>query len=200
MGRLYKLFWISIVVIIFIWAIFAFFGKFAFTPTVSYKISEPILNKENKNIDYWVDVVYSSEGAFVAGEPVEVEVSVRRAQGAKFIDVNTNCMIFDKNSYFIMNIGETKINPEGVVCLDYYVEEDKLYNKGDILYDVPGSFLAYGIMFSTDDSKIVEFESKKQVHISPHDVARQIENNNRIFSLTLIMIGLAIITFLTRKK
>ena len=70
---------------------------------------------------------------------------------------------------------------------------EKLIGSKSIFFSSPGEYTLYRLSFSNEDKEI-NTESKKKITIVGAENWLTLEQNNRIFSLTLIIIALTLIS------
>lgn len=189
--------------VLIIWAFLAFIGIFSFIPEAEYHFQESYAVEEDNGIDYIVTIDFKSVGAFIAGRPINVEVEVSKGIGKKFVNAENIIMIGNSGSAYGFPPRKEDaygLYDGGLIHLKVMDDGEKLIGSKSIFFSRPGEYLIYdALVFYNEDGQIGT-QSKNEIPICGSEAWLSIEQNNRIFSLTLIVIALTLISLLNSRK
>lgn len=201
-SHILKILQIIIVLVFFSLAYLAFVGIFSFIPEAEYHFQEPYVVEETKGIDYIITINFKSDGAFIAGRRINVEVEVSRVIGKKFVEGDNFIMIGSSGSAYEYPLGKMDygLYNGSIITLRVMGDGEKLKGSQSIFFNCPGEYPIYSnLVFLNEDDRIV-IQSENKILISSSEAWLPIEQNNRIFSLTLIIVALTLISLLNIRK
>lgn len=191
----------AIIGILFIWAILSFFGILSFISKAEYHSQESYTSDYEVGPDYVISVDFSSSGAFVVGKKVDVDVNILRGKGKKFVEGNNYIIIGDTTTYHYPQIeGSPGLYASGILDLELVDNGDKLIGSGSIYFNQQGEHEIYSnVVFSNEDGPI-RTKSENKIPILGPESWLTIEQNNRLFSLTLIITALTLFLVFDQRK
>jgi len=193
-----------IVLILFIWAFLAlaFSGKFSFIPEAEYHFQEPYVVEETKGIDYIITVDFKSNGAFIAGKPINVEVEVSKLIGKKFVEGENFIIIGSSGSAYEYPLRKIEhgLYKGSIIYLRVMGDGEKLIGSKSIFFSSPGEYPIYSTLVFFNEDVQIGIQTENKIPISSSEAWLTIEQNNRIFSLTLVIVALALISLLNLRK
>ncbi|MBW2974854.1 hypothetical protein KY366_03990 [Candidatus Woesearchaeota archaeon] len=192
----------GIVIILFIWAIFSFWGIFSFIAEAEYHFQEPYVIEPTRGIDYIISIDFKSKGGFIAGKKIDADIEVSRGIGKKFVSGENRIFIgnFGTSYAYPLSKEEKGVYSGGIIELTLTENGEKLVGSDSILFSRPGEYPIYSALtFFTEDGRIT-IPSENKIPISRPEVWLSIEQNNRIFSLTLIILALTLISLYYQNK
>jgi len=201
MGKIrIKLKWIYLIpLIFFIWSILSFFNIASFIPKAEYHFQEPYIIEIEKGIDYIITMNFVSDGAFVAGKKIDVEVEISRGIGKKFVD-GDNIIFIEGSSRYPKKERAYGTYEGGMMYLMVIDGGEKLVGSELIYFSSPGEYNIYsGLIFSNEDGQLGG-KSENKIHISGPEVWLNVEQNNRILALTLIIIAITLFSIFHQGK
>lgn len=193
-----------IAVLLVLWGMIIFlFNILDLTPNVKYTETFPLVN-DDKELILFVDMEYSSKGAFIAGEdnPIDLTITVKPGFNKELYN---KIEIIDDYSFWIKIEGarsseftnELVKSPPAFVRSRFTLnnEKDVLFYKTKIYYPNPGEY-SPEILFPCSEIKpCIKKMDNIVLSVSKIETGLQLINNSRILSLTLILLGMGILQF-----
>lgn len=158
----------------------------------------------------YLSIIFESKGAFVPNKKIKVKVKVEfyRKNSSTLKEIKKIKIFFPGSiKYPPYHIGNLEFDDTGNTVLYIPVENNidegvEVEESSDISYGLAGDYQPFYIILQGENNEILYLIDSDEklidcplLKIEPHSVARQIEYNNRLFALTLIIIGLAILTW-----
>lgn len=143
---------------------------------------------DHGNTDYQIWVDYSSKGAFIAGEKINVEAKLNLKndtfKDSKFIIAFPNSIpenALTKNDYPFI--------PNAQIDLLFF-DNQNASGSTDMIYSMPGEYEYTLIVDGVPQYQLINVNQK--IHIAPLETRLQVKNNDRILGLTWLIIAMMI--------
>jgi len=196
MRRLLKLFlnigFVLLIVFFISWSILSFFGYFDLIKNVELPDFIPIRLKNKPNIDFVFYTNFISKGAFIQGKPIKFNFEMKKIDGENFdsnnIFIGGSCRLY----HYPLHINENSVYDWPNLNARIIDNGRKLIGGDTIVFLDQGD-----CDIRLNHIKNNEFHNplpNTKIDISPANVGLDIEFNQRILSLTLIMLALTSIT------
>jgi hypothetical protein len=156
----------------------------------------------------YLSIIFESKGAFVPNEKIKVKVNVEfyRKNSSTLKEIKKMIIFFPGSISQVPATNKLSFDNTGSIILDIPTEDNveegiDIKGRSEISYGLAGDYQPFYIILQGENNSTYLIDSDEKLidcpllKIEPHSVARQIEYNNRIFALTLIIIGLAILTW-----
>lgn len=168
-----------------------------FDKKVKFNYSYPIIKNQTRGIDYILNLQYESKGAFIQGKPINLDINFIQLAGAQFIEGNNIILISNdcKVCGYPLNYSSAGCLG-GAINLNTKEEGKMLVGKEKIIFLNYGNCGNMNIIYTTTNGTFSFKIEESFTQISPLESWLTIQSNRRIFSLTLILIGLGIIQIL----
>lgn len=199
-----KLFKIIMIILI-IFMIFVTI-KLILLPKVTYQIQEAIMNSTTNEIDYIIVSKYTSRGAIVANNKVNVEIEIISVKGRDFQDLNeVDIYIGGAEKMDIVYALPIKKSQSGLIVgamiqkdsIKMSEDNKKISGKISSEFSIPGDYPIYLIHIKYNDGVEYIWPSSKKIIIELPSVLVQLETYR--FSLIALVMPI-IILFLELMK
>lgn len=186
----------TIPVILIIWSIFVFFGILDFMPKAQSYFLEVIPHKENLDFVYIIEINFESNGSFIAGKPVDVDVKVffnnKNPNNAHINWKDVEIGIGGQECY----IYKDKITPQGkkfhrMVKLNKNKDKNIFSTKQKVIFEQSGNQLVFSMLYV--DGKPAVINKTKFINIEERSVWLSVVQNRIALSLTFIALALTLI-------
>jgi len=195
-----KIKWYYIIPGIFIiWGTLSLIGIFSFIPEAKAHFQEAYVTEATKGIDYVINVNFKSKGAFIAEKKIDVEVEISRGIGKKFVNGENMMIVKNAFDYPIMKL-ENGMYKEASINLEIVDNGEKLIGSDTITFNSQGEHLIYDLLILSNEEDQIATKSKEKINIAGQESWLTIKQNERIFSLTLIIIALTLFSMLKPRK
>ena len=158
------------------------------------------MSSDLSGIEYIISIDLTSEGAFIAGKKINAEVEITKGNGKRFLNGDSQILIGDSYKYPITK-QEQGLYYGGFIELTISDKGNKLIGSDTIYFDRSGEYPVIGeLSFVNENGPQIHKRFGKNIKISNRESWLSIEQNNRIFSLTLVVLALTCISLFRQER